>query len=755
MSFLRVLQCLCYISVIGLVSSKLRRGFYPNLIDFCANDEVYVGIPWNCHGYLHCRNANGLKMPFWQDCPASLYFNFGSKTCTWPQNVSQPCPGTADVVMAFCPDYPAVQVLHPTQCAQYYDCSNMVNLPNQPAYLNECPYPKLFNADTLRCDDYASVDCGDRIEPLSPCDYVRHQCSGQGCTPCTDLIPGCEDVPNGPTSYQGRLLTKFYLQCLNNKTQSIEICRDGVFDPVLGRCTREVDSRAVDILCTTNPNARMEHPGDCSKYFDCRDRKQMIKECPYPKLYSLTKQACLDFNEVQCNGRREPKAPCDYKAYECTGINCPVCELENPSCEGLPDGKNAFLGREQTPWYIECRGERTINKLTCPGGNNFDTVERRCLGEQGVASTLFPEKPPYDPEEVARQAINGIPPIYNVGGGTQRLPPPNIGNRASKMTPVNPVNSMNPMNPPNARNPVNMMTPGSSQMHDMCVGNEGLLLADPNNCARYFNCSRYAVKYEGFALSQDECPYPQLFSIETGFCEDFPDVNCKDRFIPKAPCDYLKNRCKPGNVSCVPCAERWPSCVGRENGNNTIPGRDMTDSYVICLEGRTVSLEQCPVGFFDPVQRKCRTKIGAAAIRAYCTAHPGEIKANPVNCAQYFDCGEESIKASTFLRECPYPQEFDDKTSTCVNFTMVDCGKRREYTSPCDYLQNRCPPSNPTCKPCSERHFDCSNLSDGLHPASRGSASSSYIVCFQGRTIATEGCKQGVFDPVERRCALV
>ena len=76
--------------------------------------------------------------------------------------------------------------------------------------------------------------------------------------------------------------------------------------------------------------------------------------------------------------------PGDYKAYECTGINCPVCELENPNCVGLPNGKNAFLGREQTPWYIECRGERTINKLTCPGGNNFDPVERRCLGEQGV-----------------------------------------------------------------------------------------------------------------------------------------------------------------------------------------------------------------------------------------------------------------------------------------------------------------------------------------------------------------------------------
>lgn len=86
----------------------------------------------------------------------------------------------------------------------------------------------------------------------------------------------------------------------------------------------------------------------------------------------------------------------DYKAYQCTGANCPVCELEHPSCEGLPDGKNAFLGREQTPWYIECLGERTINTLTCPGQNIFDPVERRCLGEdigrfsfESAHSTVF------------------------------------------------------------------------------------------------------------------------------------------------------------------------------------------------------------------------------------------------------------------------------------------------------------------------------------------------------------------------------
>lgn len=144
------------------------------------------------------------------------------------------------------------------------------------------------------------------------------------------------------------------------------------------------------------------------------------------------------------------------------------------------------------------------------------------------APTLFPDKAPYDPEEVAMQAIKGIPPMINID--RQRPPPPNMRNPPN---PVSPANPMFPTNPRNSRNPV------SGQMHPMCVGNEGLLIADPNNCARYFNCSSLAVRYEGFELNQDECPYPQLFSIETGFCEDFPEVNCKGRFVPKAPCTFL------------------------------------------------------------------------------------------------------------------------------------------------------------------------------------------------------------------------
>lgn len=44
---------------------------------------------------------------------------------------------------------------------------------------------------------------------------------------------------------------------------------------------------------------------------------------------------------------------------------------------------------------------------------------------------------------------------------------------------------------------------------------------------------------------------------------------------------------------------------------------------------------------------------------------------------------------------------------------------------------------------------------DGLHPANSDATRDSYVICFRGRTIATEKCREGVFDPVERRCTRI
>lgn len=81
-----------YILLQGTVEAKLKRGRYPQFNDFCTEKDVYVGVPWDCSGYIQCQQGNGIKMTFWLECAANLYFSLKHKTCMWPEDVENPCP---------------------------------------------------------------------------------------------------------------------------------------------------------------------------------------------------------------------------------------------------------------------------------------------------------------------------------------------------------------------------------------------------------------------------------------------------------------------------------------------------------------------------------------------------------------------------------------------------------------------------------------------------------------------------------------
>ena len=83
--------------------------------------------------------------------------------------------------------------------------------------------------------------------------------------------------------------------------------------------------------------------------------------------------------------------------------------------------------------------------------------------------------------------------------------------------------------------------------------------------------------------------------------------------------EYKQNLCIPGNRSCLPCAERLPSCVGLPNGQNAIVGDIWSGRYVKCLNNRTMVVGTCPQGWFHPVQRICVTMI-----------HPGNLSGKKI-----------------------------------------------------------------------------------------------------------------------------
>lgn len=77
--------------------------------------------------------------------------------------------------------------------------------------------------------------------------------------------------------------------------------------------------------------------------------------------------------------------------------------------------------------------------------------------------------------------------------------------------------------------------------------------------------------------------------------------------------------------------------------------------------------------------------ISTGNIDSYCQANPMVVKENPSNCAQYYNCSDNSSKYGHHLEECPYPDLFSTMTLSCQKFESVDCKNKTEPEAPCLY----------------------------------------------------------------------
>lgn len=73
------------------------------------------------------------------------------------------CISESDVV-EICKIHPTMIFHHPIYCQLYY-CKTRV-------HLTECSYPYLFSKETLRCENYTNVKCGNRFEIKWPCKFT-------------------------------------------------------------------------------------------------------------------------------------------------------------------------------------------------------------------------------------------------------------------------------------------------------------------------------------------------------------------------------------------------------------------------------------------------------------------------------------------------------------------------------------------------------------------------------------------------------
>ncbi|OWF42968.1 hypothetical protein KP79_PYT12117 [Mizuhopecten yessoensis] len=181
----------------------------------------------------------------------------------------------------------------------------------------------------------------------------------------------------------------FYL-CYNGRRTKYSCPGTMVTDPISRACVpkgSKLDKCSEKNTPSIPCNAALKE--SCAKYTNCPVPREMgmpiipeVQECPYPLLYDEDSKGCAYPDTVKCGDRIEPKDPCDYRANQCEGPNCVPCSVRHPSCSGRPDGLNVWAGREKTPYFVVCRGERVVHQGLCPQGDKgrmFDPEISGCV----------------------------------------------------------------------------------------------------------------------------------------------------------------------------------------------------------------------------------------------------------------------------------------------------------------------------------------------------------------------------------------
>lgn len=80
-------------------------------------------------------------------------------------------------MVEICKKHPSLILAHPRKCQQYYNCSMKEDVDLsfryrvRRLYLTECYYPDLFSTETLECENFTEVKCGNRYEVKWICKF--------------------------------------------------------------------------------------------------------------------------------------------------------------------------------------------------------------------------------------------------------------------------------------------------------------------------------------------------------------------------------------------------------------------------------------------------------------------------------------------------------------------------------------------------------------------------------------------------------
>ncbi|XP_071082419.1 uncharacterized protein [Haliotis cracherodii] len=208
-------------------------------VPYCRTPFQWIRHPTDCARFWRCVWGRPVEMP---PCHDGTILSAKLNVCVYIGSIWDDCGSSTPTVGVT--ETPAPPLLtpedrcargetvfpHPDHCQLYYNCSRVyTQVPRYfQQYLQECPYPQVFDVGSGACRDFQLVNCGTRDETINACDYRQNWCPVSHCSPCGTRLPSCQGRPDGPNPFPGREWSPWYIECRQGRTITTTQCEKDI-----------------------------------------------------------------------------------------------------------------------------------------------------------------------------------------------------------------------------------------------------------------------------------------------------------------------------------------------------------------------------------------------------------------------------------------------------------------------------------------------------------------------------------------------
>ncbi|KAK7102891.1 mucin-2-like [Littorina saxatilis] len=800
---LQATACLSIFILLTLCTCGVARNYhskYPR--PRCPARFAWVRDPSDCAHFWRCNWGIALEMP---RCPPGTVLSDRYHVCVRVGSLYDDCsavptvlpePGTnvttettttstttspststntteSLTVYAFCARNLTGLRPHPTECQLFYNCSLQIGVVPRSFeyehYLQECPYPLLYDVRSQTCQQNWRVDCQGINIPKTECEYRKNSCNtpASGTPPTTSTTTTSTATNSTPTS-------------TNTPTTATTSTPTSTNTPTTATTSTQPTSTTAPTTsptptlpfsiyehCAKNNTDIVPHPEECQLYYNCsmengvvpRNYEHYLQECLYPLLYDVQSQTCQRSEEVECQSRKKPSSQCDYRNNTCN----------NPAPSTLITSTTTTTTTDSTTHI------NTTTPITTPSSTTSTTT---------TTTTTTDSTTPF----------------------TTTTPTTKPSSTTTRPTPTTTTTTTTDL---------------AFSMYEQCARNRSALRAHPEECQAFYNCSTpYEVVPRHYEQYLQECPHPLLYDARSQACQHSSTVDCQGRKLPSSQCDYRNSTCytqAPTTTTATTTATMttpalsfsiYEQCARNRSALMAHPEEcqafyNCSTPYEVVPRHYEQYLQECPyLQLYDARSQACQhsstvdcqrrrkpdtqcdyrnstcyipapttpppppttttTPDLTFSIYEQCARNRSALKAHPEECQAFYNCSTPYDVVpryyEQYLHECPYPQLYDARQQRCREFWLVDCEGRKEAVTTCDYRQFRC--MGAECTPCDRVVPSCTGRGDGVHDVGQTTRwSATFITCKAGRTVSVAQCpldKQllvpRVFSPLTKTC---